>query len=213
MNKTHDRYWRMFNNVQTTLDENSSVWTPIPIVTEQKNLLDELIQRIEHVYGTNHADATAITRNKANVKETLITKATILAAALYVYGDMTDNEALKGFKKISKWHLDNMKETELIANTQAIIQAATENTEALAPFAVTESQITELETSLDDFSGLIGQARNVRNNVYANIKEADLLFDEANNLLRNRVDKVMRLFEINNPKFFDLYTRARVIVN
>ncbi|WP_289054747.1 hypothetical protein [Carboxylicivirga marina] len=213
MNKSHDRYWRMFNNVETVLDENSAVWTLVPIITEQKNLLDELIQRIEEVYGNNHADANAITRNKANIKEALMMKASILAAALYVYGDMTNNEVLKSFKKVSKWNLDNMKETELVSTTQSIIQAANENREALAPFAVAEPQITELETSLDDFSALIGQARNVRNNVYANIKEADQLFDEANNLLRNRMDKVMRLFEINNPKFFDLYTRARVIVN
>jgi len=44
-----------------------------------------------------------------------------------------------------------------------------------------------------------------------NIKEADQRFDEGNNLLRKRLDKVMKIFKHTQAKMYDLYSRSRVI--
>lgn len=60
---------------------------------------------------------------------------------------------------------------------------------------------------------MIGEARNVRNVVYANIQHADQLIEAGNLLLRNRLDKIMKVFEVNNPKFYDLYKRSRVLID
>jgi hypothetical protein len=203
----------MFGNVQIMLDENSTIWSTIPVINEQKNHFDELIQRIEVVYDNNPDNSKAITREKQSIKEAIYIKASIMAATLYAFAEINDNEALKLYKGMSKSAYERLRETELVTNTQNLVNDVRINLEPLAPFGISESQVTELETSLDDFKGLIGEARNVRNSVFANIKEADQLFDEANDLLRNRLDKLMKIFEVTHPKTFDLYTRARVIVN
>jgi len=213
MNKEHDRYYRMINGVQTVFDENSTVWSPIPVIVDSKNRLDELMQRINAIYSNNHDNSQAITREKSNKRTVAINKAVILAAALSTLGEIDNIESLKTFKTIGHSKLERLPEMEMVETTQALAKTAHDHKEALIPFGISEPQIIEMETSLDDFRHLIGEARIVRNSVYANIKEADMLFDEANNLLRTRFDKLIKLFELNQPKFFDLYKRARVIVN
>ncbi len=213
MNKKHNRYWTMFNSVQSTLDANSAVWTSIPVITESKNLLDEIIQRIDSIYGTNHDDSTAITRKKNNIKEASNSKISIITSTIAALGDITDNEILKQLGSITKSRLDTLKESEAVNLSNNVIIVAKEKKEDLEPFGISEKVVLEAETSLDDFKHLIGQSRHIRNTVYANIKEADQLFDEGNKLLRNRLDKMMAIFKNTQPKMYDLYMRARVIIN
>jgi len=101
----------------------------------------------------------------------------------------------------------------VVAKVTAVLKICEDKLDELADFGISEAQITEIETTLDDFKHLIGEARNVRNTVYANINEADQLIDAGNQLLRNKVDKVMKVFELTHSNFYDLYTRARSIVN
>ena len=213
MNKGHERYFRMFGNVQSVMDTNTTTWSNIPIVLGFKNELDEVIQRIDTIYFDNYDDSKAITRKKDSLREKLIIKVPILTASLYVLGDLNNDEKLKEFKSFTKSSLKNMKELAMAAVVSAIIKAARSNEENLVGFGISEAQITEMETTHDDFKHLIGEARNVRNSVYSNINEADQLIDAGNQLLRNRVDKVMKVFELSHPNFYDLYTRARSIVN
>lgn len=213
MNKGHERYFRMFGNVQSVMDTNTTTWSTIPIVSGFKNELDEVIQRIDSIYFDNYDDSKAITRKKDRLREKLIIKIPILTSALYVLGDLTDDEKLKEYKSYTKSALKNMKEIAMVAVVTSIIKAARSREELQSGFGISEAQITEMETTLDDFKHLIGEARNVRNTVYANINELETLIDAGNQLLRNKVDKVMKVFELSNPGFYDLYTRARSIVN
>jgi len=213
MNKGHERYFRMFGNVQSVMDTNTTAWSTIPIVSGFKNELDEVIQRIDSIYFDNYDDSKAITRKKDRLREKLIIKVPILTSALYVLGDLSDDEKLKEFKSYTKSALKGMKEIAMVAVVSSIIKMARTRAELQTGFGISEAQITEMETTLDDFKHLIGEARNVRNSVYANINEVENLIDAGNQLLRNKVDKVMKVFELSNPGFYELYTRARSIVN
>ncbi|TAJ15559.1 hypothetical protein DMA11_01305 [Marinilabiliaceae bacterium JC017] len=213
MNKGHTKYYKMMSSVQSTMDENANVWNLVPIAAEIKNELDEIIQRIDAIYGNNHDNSKAITRKKEQLKQVLVSKVPVLAANLYVYGDLNNNEKLKEFGKTTKSLLENMKELDVVGQVSAVLKAAYTNLDSMARFGVSEPQITEIETNLDDYKHLIGEARNVRNMVYANIQHADQLIEAGNQLLRNRLDKIMKVFEINNPKFYDLYKRSRVLID
>ncbi|WP_025863761.1 hypothetical protein [Prolixibacter bellariivorans] len=66
---------------------------------------------------------------------------------------------------------------------------------------------------LDNFKALIGQPRTIRNKAFAAKTVLGDLFDEANNLLNNQLDKLMIRFKFTDPDFYEEYTRARVIVD
>jgi len=213
MNKEHERYFRMFGNVQSVMDTNTSTWSSIPIVSGFKNELDEVIQRIDGIYGDNQDDSKAITRRKEQHRDNLAIKVPIVTSALFVLGDLTNDEKLKDFNRINKSAINTGREYDVVAKVTAVLKICEDKLDQLADFGISEAQITEIETTLDDFKHLIGEARNVRNTVYANINEADQLIDAGNQLLRNKVDKVMKVFELTHSNFYELYTRARSIVN
>lgn len=138
----------MMNRVQFTLDENANIWNSVPIASEIKKELDEIIQRIDTIYGNSHDDSKAIMRKKEQLKQILVSKVPVLAANLYVYGDLNENEKLKGFGKTTKSLLENMKELDVVAQVSAKLKAAYANLESMENFGVSESQINDIETNL-----------------------------------------------------------------
>ena len=78
---------------------------------------------------------------------------------------------------------------------------------------ITEEMITEVETSLDDFKAMIGLPRTIRNQAFAAMNVLEELFDTTNDLLKNKLDKLMIRFEYTNLEFYSEYQRAQTIVD
>jgi len=78
---------------------------------------------------------------------------------------------------------------------------------------LTDEMIVEAETTLDDFKALIGQPRHIRNQAYAAMTVLEELIDTTNALLKEKLDKLMIRFSVTDPEFYDVYLRARTIVD
>jgi len=53
----------------------------------------------------------------------------------------------------------------------------------------------------------------IRNQAFAAMSKLDELFDATNDLLNNKMDKLMLRFSETNPEFYEEYQRARTIVD
>ncbi len=213
MNKIQTKHLRMFINTQEALDENTNLWSGIPIVVNVKNNLDELIQRIEEQNEKTNPGSQAITTNKNKTLQNLIEKVMALAGTMQAFAAFNDDTILAGKVKLTKSAIIQARETDVEAMLKPIITAARENLSGLADFMVTEEMVTEVETSLDNFKTLIGQPRNIRNQAFAAMSLLDELFETTNNLIKNKLDKLMFRFEFTNTEFYSAYKRARVIVD
>lgn len=112
-----------------------------------------------------------------------------------------------------KSDIERARETNVEALIAPIIKAARNRLAELADFGITEEMIVELETTLDDFKVLIGQPRTVRNQAYAAMTLMDELFDAANDVVKNKLDKLMIRFKFTNTEFYSEYERASTIVD
>jgi hypothetical protein len=213
MNKIQTNHMRMFLNTQEVLDENTTLWSSIPVLLNVKNNFDELIQRIEETNEKTVPKSKAVTADKANVLKALIQKVVSLAGVLQAYAAMTGKAKLGGEVDVTKTNIDRARETDVEAMVTPVIDNARKELENLADYGVTEAMITEAETSLDDFKALIGQPRTIRNQAFAAKSLMEELFDSANDLLKNRLDLLMLRFKYTNPEFYDQYNRARTIVD
>ncbi|MEN8118543.1 MAG: hypothetical protein ABFS16_16290 [Bacteroidota bacterium] len=213
MNKIQTNQYRMFLNVQESLDANSSLWNMIPILLNTKNDLDELIQRIADVNEKTVSNSKAVTANKEVVLNSVIEKAIVLSGALQAYAAFTGNIKLAGKVKLNKSDLLRARETDVEALVAPVINEARKELDNLADYGVPEVMITELETSVDDFKALIGQPRTVRNQAFAAMTFLDELFDAANDVVKNKLDKLMIRFQFSNTEFYSEYERARTIVD
>ncbi|SHJ06323.1 hypothetical protein SAMN05444280_11074 [Tangfeifania diversioriginum] len=213
MNKTQTNHMRMFLNTQEVLDENTTLWSSIPVLLNVKNNFDELIQRIEETNEKTVLRSEAVTASKASVLKALAKKCTTLAGTLQAYAAITGNAKLAGEVKLVESDFDRARETDVEALVTPVIKNARKALENLADYGVTEAMITETETSLDDFKALIGQPRTIRNQAFAAMSLLEELFDATNDLLNNRLDPLMIRFKYSDTEFYSAYERARTIVD
>jgi hypothetical protein len=213
MNKNQSKYWRMFLNTQETLNAHTEKWTGIPVIVGAKTEFDELIQRI---FGANDralSQSKAITAEKAAALETVVQKAETLSGKLQAYAAVTGNVELAIRVKITRSDIIREKETNVGMVVAPVIAAAQEELRNLADYGVTETEVPELESAVDGFMALVGTPRTVRNQAFAALSEIDQLVEDANDVVKNKLDTMMLQFKYTEPVFYDEYLRARAIVD
>ena len=213
MNKNQSKYVRMFLNTQETLDAHTDKWSRFPVMVNAKNEFDELLQRILDVNERTLAQSQAVTTSKASVLGAVVQKAVMLSGTLQAYAAFTGNVELAGTVKLTKTDIMAARETDVEKVVAPVIQAARNELTNLVDYGVTEAQVTELETSIDDFNSMIGRPRTIRNQAYAAISELEELINTANGVAKQKLDNLMLLFELTQPAFYEEYQRARVIVD
>lgn len=213
MNTKQTNYYRMDIAVQSLLDQNPEKWNGLPVLVQIKNNFDELILRINAQNEKAGTISTAITKNKTLLRDQLVRKCLIISGAMHAYAAMNGNQGLIDQNSLTKSELENSRETELENKVQPVIDGARTNMEALAEYGINEELVNELETTVDEFTNLIGKPRIIRNQKYAAINQIDELSNEALNLLNNKLDKLMIRFQFTDPEFYDNYKRARTIVD
>ncbi|HKL31870.1 MAG TPA: hypothetical protein VJ919_05020 [Tangfeifania sp.] len=213
MNKTQTNHMRMFLNTQETLDANTAKWNQVPILLSVKNNFDELIQRIEETNEKTVPKSEAVTANKGKVLEGLVQKVVSLSGILQAYGAITGNNVLADKVKVTRTDIIQARETDVEALVTPVTDHARKELENLADYGVNEDSITETETSIDQYKSLIGQPRTIRNQAFAAKTMLQELMDTTNDLLNNRLDKLMLQFRYTHPEFYDEYLRARTIVD
>ena len=106
-----------------------------------------------------------------------------------------------------------MRNADFIPAIKAIVKAAENNLEALAEYGVTAEQVEGLKTDFDGFLAINGQPRAYRVASVQATKDLELLFTEADDILNNKLDKVMSIFKRRDPGFYNGYQAARIIVD
>jgi hypothetical protein len=130
-----------------------------------------------------------------------------------VYASEQENEDLATKVKATKHEIQRMKDEYIGSFIKLLTDTATENLTMVANYGINQANITELNTTMDQYSALIGKPRSVNNAKYVAIEAIEDLIDEGNRLLREKMDKIMPMFQENYPEFYNGYKRARVIVD
>ncbi|MFW5657608.1 MAG: hypothetical protein ACOC0C_08320, partial [Bacteroidota bacterium] len=208
MTNEQSNHYRMFITVQDYLDNRNEVWSPIPKINEYKNELDELIARIAGKTDETKA-IVGVKEKKDHLKQVLALKLAGLSGVIQAYANETGNHDLAKAVKVTKSDVGraNDHEVENIAN--ALLKAAGEHLDKLREYGITQEKLTEISTTADDFNALVGKPRSIQNQKYVTLDSIEQLFDECNNLLRNRMDNIMVMFQENSAEFYDGYQRAR----
>jgi high-affinity Fe2+/Pb2+ permease len=213
MNNQQINKYNMYLTVQGTLSDYAQAWTNIPVVTKIKNRLDELIAQLGEQNEVKQISTKASTNNKNQLKEQLIKKAAILGGVLVSFASIENDAGLAIKAKVSKSELERLRETTLPDTIQVFIDEAQNRLTQLADYGYTEAQLTELGTTLDDFRVLSGSPRKAQTKISAAVATLEDLFSQVDEVLKNQMDKLMLQFKETQTEFFQVYQKARVIVD
>ncbi len=213
MNKEETMYFDMFVQVQRHLDQSPDKWSAIPAITRYKNTLDENLTAIKAKDLEASGNSKGLTVTKSELKNQLALKIAILCGAMYAYGSEKRDARLTSQVEYSPSSLYKMADMEFAQQVATLIALASDNVSELADQGVSDDQITESSSSLDDFYEMIGKPRTqyIQSNT-ASMEAAELI-SATLDLLRDQLDKAMLRYRLMDTAFYEGYERARVLVD
>ncbi|MCR9249180.1 MAG: hypothetical protein NXI20_02100 [bacterium] len=203
----------MLATTRTFLDLNTDVWSGVPIIATVKTELDSVIQEIIHHQEAQEASQVFLGSNKLALKKAVAEKADILNDILASYAEIEDNAALleKSNKSFSDFNRLPYQDFQTVV--KETIQLLDDNLASLADYGVSEDQVTDLKNSFDDFMSISGEPRLYKVASVQATKALEDLFTQASDLLKSKLDRLMKRYKTANTNFYNGYVASRVLVN
>lgn len=213
MKKTQISHLYMFKAVYTVLNKYESILSTVPTLMQAQTTFKENLSRIESTQLIQEGQVTGVAKQKQKEEDEMIAAVLIVAAALYVYAQDTNNLELLDKVHVGK-NIKNLSDSRLIAVCRNIMGLAIAvGVENLSPYGLPADALTNLDKEINDFVQLVTQPRSevvTRSQATALLDE---LFKETNSLLRGRMDKLLQVQQTEHPEFYNEYRAARVIVD
>jgi hypothetical protein len=158
-------------------------------------------------------NTTGSTQLKQQAEKEMIDATVQLAAAMFVYAQIENKPDLLEKCKVSPSSLGIMSAEKLKTICSIIHAEALQLGDKLVNFGKSADDISQLKTEIEEYSPLIGAPRDAIVTRAQARQELDILMKEANDLIRNKSDKLSELFKDSQPKLYNTYKAARVIVD
>ena len=204
----------MFDVVVSYLNGKLAAWSSIPKVGEFLNQFTTVVAQIETAQYAQQQARVFLGKSKTQIKSMVAEKADILNDTVETYALVNGNEELRLQMSASYSGLNRLRNADFIPAIKAVIDAVQENIDVLTTeYGTTSEQVESLKADFDEFLTLNGQPRAYKVASVEATKNLELLFDEADAILNERLDKVINIFKRRDPGFYNGYLAARVIVD
>ena len=201
---------KMFTNVIGVLDKENSIWgTSLPFKTVY-NSFDDYLKLIV-AENQKQTSTKSISAKKKQAFNNMIDSTLVVAANAVVYAGLENNDELKVKFDLSSSRLKVGNEGEVYKRCMDIHNEVETIKSALIPDFLTVTQLDELKVLIDGFKDLISAPREVRKESKT-AKSVMLKWIAAcDELLNEKMDKLMLNYKVSHPDFYLQYTNARVI--
>jgi len=204
---------RMFHTVESLLEDNLAVWSSMaPFATSFHEFKDK-VAAVEEAARKQQTPIAGATLNRESAREELEDVLFLACEALGVLAHQSGDNHLLALTDLSRSDLQGLNDTELTSRATVIRERMTTHATELVPFLVTQANLDELGEALDEFNNSKTAPRTAIANRMAQTESLPGLMREANDILRNRLDRMVSLFQRTNPDFVAAYRGARVIVD
>lgn len=154
-----------------------------------------------------------ITEEKQAQKRELAKLAAVIASVIKGYALTNKNLKLAAEVNFNESSLVTMKEEDLLSNTRNIHGKAAANLVAMADFGLNQAMLDQLDTYITDFATKKPEPATAKVNKEALTDKLNVLFDETNAILKEKMDTTGRIFSIVDADFFKLYQGSRKIID
>jgi len=213
MNVNQRNKLAMFMAVDHVFDTNFNKFKTIPalarFITDFKSLLNQIKLALKIQQGST----TGVRQLKLKEEIEMIEACVQVAGAMFVYAQVNKLPNLQAKCDISPTQLQRMPDSQLYVACLNIYEEAVKLGDNLSDYGKSAEQVSDLKKEIDDFAALIATPRSAivtRSQATAELKR---LIDEANDLLKNKIDKLMGVLKALHPKVYNTYKAARVIVD
>jgi hypothetical protein len=208
MTQDQENVTSMFETTLAYLKKNSTLWAGKAALTAAITDATNGVAGIRSAAARQETPTSGIKDDKDQLRNDLEDQTLViadqvaaLAADLLAKVQMTPSS------------LDQAQDDDLIQTAQRVETAATAHLAALAPYEITATEITALGGAITAFSDKKNAPRTATSERKGSTGSVAAQIRATRGIFRNRIDKMMRIFQKPNPEFYAGYLAARVIVD
>lgn len=209
MNARQESKLNMYQGVQLLCKNNSTITNTNIAFTEALNVLDLNITEIQSYATLAIKHTKGISTDKNLVKANLCLVASKVAGFIFAYASTVNNTVLMEEANYPLNTLKKLREDVIVPTVNNIYQVANANLNVLANYGINQASLDELSHAIADYNKIVPITKtksSERANFTDNIAK---LIEETDTLLKNRLDKLILLFEATHPDFVNTYKKVR----
>ena len=211
MKDTLENKLSMYQKVQGFMELHATDISSIPSLVTLQNSFNTNVSAILSLSALAHADITGYTVEKQVKRSALKNDIITLSTAVVAHAAMTDNYALLEKCDESPSAVDAMRDNDFYTYSQLVINAATPIMTSLEPFGVTAAHLSSAVAASELYLTNIQTPKVQINERSRSNSDIEILFEETDTLLKNKLDKVMKIFIVSNASLYNGYSGARGI--
>lgn len=201
----------MYQKVQGFLALHTEDLSSIGAVAALKTDFDGKVVEILELASVAGADITGYTVEKQNKRTDLKAKIMKLSTALVAYGALNNDRKLVEKCDETTAGMDRMRDNDFYAYCKLILSEAQTRVDLLLPYGVTQGDYTQADEVSAVYLNAIQDPRVQINERSMSLNKLDKLFGETDDLLNNKMDKVMKIFSVTHSDLYTGYEGARGI--
>ena len=211
MTDRQENKFTMFQAVASLLDANTAKTSSMTAFATALGNFKYTMAAISEKNIQKNTATSGKTTLKNQQQTQLIESALPIAGALYALGTATNDPRIQALGDIKKGYLSNLRDTELSDVVTNIKNFADGYAAALVPYGVTAVTIAALDTKLNAYSTALGGKEASFTTRLAAGKVLSELFDDADGILKDQLDRMMEMFAPTDQQFYLEYKSAREI--
>lgn len=201
----------MFRTVIKYLDQHAAVWAAMAPLAAAVQLLKDTLALIDATMQKQAVPTKGAAVNKSTARDALEDVLFLICEALGALGHTSGDNDLVALTALSVSILHKLGEEELSARAALVLAAANTHKPALVTINVTQANIDELTQALQSYNASKETPRTATAERAAQTDLLPGLLRDGSDVLRNRIDRMVNLFQRTNPEFLAGYRSARVV--
>ena len=193
-------------------ETNKSVWIKMKAFADGFAEFTDMVEGIEELATAQASPTTGITQDKRNLRRTMAKAALTIAGPVGAFAAKTNNRELLAKVDFRLSALLSGRDKTSLDRCQGIQAATATVVKQLADYNITAADLKDLQDKIDAYDAILTKPREVRASVKTITLQLGDAFDEVDQILDERLDKLVERFRVENSGFVSDYENARRIV-
>ncbi|MEO9870966.1 hypothetical protein [Ekhidna sp.] len=205
------RELEMFEQTNAYLDDHIAIWIAIPIVSNYKNRIHQLIPTLKESLIGKDTSKVHMGQAILHLKKQIADKMDILDDTLEAYADDIGNEKLR--QQAANYYSDyfRLPYDDFVDKVTKMIDLLEIHVNNMGDYGLVQDQIDDVKLNLDEYQLSLGKSQTYDMASKIARQDKDKLIGEAEEYA-DKLDKVMKRFKRSNFTFYNGYLAARTIV-
>lgn len=211
MTRNEESFFAMALKTKNFYARNKTAMTSIPAIAGLQTQLSTLIITLISADTGSRADITGYSLDKTTKRKTVENLSLKISNAVASYAAVNDDLILKKRADFttSSWY--NISEDELVTQATIVRDLGLANVSDITPYGADSADIEALSEALTTFIDVITNPTLALDQRKDDNRRIPEIIDEIRTLFEDKLDVVMRSFELSNASLYNLYQSARAI--